>query len=87
VEEARQYSVVKNPLVDLAAVGAFGWGAYLLGRMLVRREVLIRDDWAKWSWERAADFRGCYVYGLILAAFLMGMSALLIYADLTGYLR
>jgi hypothetical protein len=77
----------KNPLLDLAFAAMFAWFVYVLGRMLLRREALVRDGWTKWTWEPASVFPGSYAYGLIMSSLLLVFSACGIYADLKGWLR
>jgi len=77
----------KNPLPDLAFAAMFAWCAYVLGRMPLRREALVRDGWTKWTWEPASIFPGSYVYGLFMSSLLFVFSAFAIYADLKGWLR
>jgi hypothetical protein len=87
VEEARQYSAVtsNNLLLDPAFAAMFCWCAYMLGRMLLRREALVRDGWTKWSWEPASVFPGSYAYGLFMTSLLLVFSAWTIYSDLKGW--
>jgi hypothetical protein len=77
----------KNPLLDLAALAAFAYWGYLLGRMLWRREAFVRDGWTKWTWEPASRYPGSYIYGIVMTSLLMIFSTLLIYADFKGWLR
>jgi hypothetical protein len=77
----------KNPLVDLAAVAAFAYWGYLLGRMLWRREAYVRDGWTKWTWEPASIYPGSYMYGIFMTSLGMIFSAFLIYADFRGWMR
>ena len=77
----------KNPLVDLAALAAFAYWGYLLGRMVWRRQAYVRDGWTKWTWEPASVYPGSYAYGILMTSLGMIFSAFLIYADLKGWMR
>ena len=87
MEEARQYTAVKNPLLDLAALGAFAYWGYLLGRMLWRREASVWDGWIKWTWEPASEYPASYVSGIVLTSVGMIFGAFLIYADFREWMR
>jgi hypothetical protein len=77
----------ENRLLIFAFVASFGWYAYVLARMLFRRETLVRDGWTKWTWEPASMFPGFYTYGLFMPSLMLLFSAFAIYADWEGWLR
>jgi hypothetical protein len=76
-----------NPILDLAFAGMLAWFAYVIGRMLLRREAPVRDGWTKWTWQSASVFPGSFVWGLFMSLLLLVVSAVGIYADFTGWLR
>jgi hypothetical protein len=78
--------IFRDYLLDFAFATLLGWATYLLVRMVIRREVLIRDGWLKRRWERASDYPLFYIYGLIVLVLFMVASAILVYSNMGGHL-
>jgi hypothetical protein len=77
----------ENRILVLVFIAMFGWCVYVLGRMLFRREALVRDGWAKWSWEPASIFPGSYAYGFFITTAMLAFSAWATYVQLKDWLR